>query len=70
MIDTQHQIDRLRPEMEKSATENNKFKNLIKKSFAEERIHIRDELEILYKKKKNEVKNQQSVVEMLITREM
>ena len=70
MIDTQHQIDRLRQEMEKSATENNKFKNLIKKSFAEERIHIRDEVEILYKKNKSEVKNQQSVVEMLITREM
>ena len=77
MTYTQHQIDRLRQEMEKSAAENNEFKNLIKKNLAEEKIHKRDEAEILYEKitilekqnqcLKNEVRNQQAVIEMLIT---
>ena len=41
----QHQIDRLRQEMERYAAENNEFKNLIKTSLAEEGIHKRDEAE-------------------------
>ena len=75
----QQQIDRLRLEMEKNVAEKNEFKNLIKKTLAEERIYKRDEVEILYEKitilekenqcLKNEVKNQQFVVEMLITRD-
>ena len=73
----QHQIDRLRQEMEKNTAENNEFKKLIKKNLAEERIHKRDEAKILYEKTtilekenlKNAVKNQQSVIEMLITRD-
>ena len=73
----QHQIDRLRQQMEKNAAENNEFKNLIKKALSEEKIHKRDEAEILYEKftilqkekqcLKSEVKNQQVVIEMLIT---
>ena len=69
----QHQIDRLRQEMEKNAAENNEFNNMIKKTLAEERIHKRDKAETftILKKKirclKNEVKNQQVVIEMLIT---
>ena len=36
----QHQIDALRQEIEKNATENHEFKDLIKKKkFTEERIH-------------------------------
>ena len=42
----QHQVDALRQEIEKNAAENNELKNLIKK--IEERIHKRDEEEILY----------------------
>ena len=38
----QHETDRLRQEMEKNAAENNEFKNLIKKTLAEERIHKRN----------------------------
>ena len=41
----QHQIDRLRQEMERYAAKNSEFKNLIKTSLAEERIHQRDEAE-------------------------
>ena len=73
----QHQIDRLRQQMEKNAAENNEIKNLIKKALSEEKIHKRDEAEILYEKftilqkekqcLKSEVKNQQVVIEMLIT---
>ena len=72
----QHQIDGLRQEIEINAAENNEFKNLIKK-ITEERIHKRNEAEILYEKitilekenqcLKNEFKNQQAVIEMLIT---
>ena len=54
--------------MEKNATENNKFTNLIKK-LAVERIQKRDEGKVLHKKIKNEVKDQQSVTEILITRD-
>ena len=46
----QHQIDALRQEIEKNAPENNEFKNLIKKKLTEERIHKRDEAEILHEK--------------------
>ena len=46
----QHQIDRLRQQMEKNAAENNEIKNLIKKALSEEKIHKRDEAEILYEK--------------------
>ena len=46
----QHQIDRLRQEMEKNAAENNELRIRLKKNLAEERIHKRDEAEILYKK--------------------
>ena len=46
----QHQIDALRQEIEKNAAENNEFKNLIKKKLTEERIHKRDEAEILHEK--------------------
>ena len=62
----QHQIDRLRQEIEKYAAENNELKNLIKNSLAEEKIHRRDEAEkltILEKENqciKNEVKIQQA----------
>ena len=69
----QHQIDRSRQEMEKNAAENNEFKNSMKKKLAKERIHKRVEAEILYEKitileKENQcLKNQQAVIEMLIT---
>ena len=76
MTYTQHQIDALRQEIEKNAAENNKFKDLIKK-ITEESNHKRNEAEILYEKitilekenqcLKNEVKNQQAAIEMLIT---
>ena len=46
----QHQIDRLRQGMEKNAAENKEFKNLTKKTYAEEKIHKRDEAGILYEK--------------------
>ena len=48
----QYQIDALRQEIEKNAAENNEFKNLIKKKkkLTEERIHKRDEAEILHEK--------------------
>ena len=46
----QHQIDRLRQEIEKNAAENNEVKNLIKKNLAEVRIRKRDEAEMLYEK--------------------
>ena len=46
----QHQIDRLRQGMEKNAAENKEFKNLNKKTYAEEKIHKRDEAGILYEK--------------------
>ena len=73
----QHQVDALRQEIEKNAAENNEFKNLIKKKITEERIHKRGKAETLYEKitilekenqcLKNEVKNKQAVIEMLIT---
>ena len=44
----QHQIKALRQKMEKNAPENKEFKNLIQKKLTEERIHKRDEAEILY----------------------
>ena len=76
MTNIQHQIDALRQEIEKNTPENNEFKNLIKKKLTKERIHKRDETEILYEKitilgeenqcLKNKVKNQQAVIEMLI----
>ena len=72
-----HQVDRLRQEIEKNAAENNESKNLIKKNLTEGRIHKRDEAKILSKNitilekenqcLKNEVKNQQAAIEMLIT---
>ena len=73
----QHQIDALIQGIEKNAAENDEFKNLIKKKLTEERIHKREEAEMLYEKitilekenhcLKNESKNQQVVIEMLIT---
>ena len=64
--------------MEKNAAEKNEFKNLINKNLAEGRIHKRDEAEIPYEKitilekenqfLKNNVKNQQGIIGMLITR--
>ena len=47
----QHQVDRIRHEIEKKVAENNKFQNFIKKgTLADERIHKRDEPEILHGK--------------------
>ena len=73
----QHQIDLLRQELEKNVTANNDFKNFINKKLADERAHKNDSAEILYEKirilekenqcLKNEIKNQQAVIEMLIT---
>ena len=73
----QHQIDALIQGIEKNAAENDEFKNLIKKKLTEERIHKREEAEMLYEKitilekenhcLKNESKNQQAVIELLIT---
>ena len=73
----QHQIDALRQEIERNVAENNKVENLIKKKKIEERVHKSDKSEIIYEKiailgkenqsLKNEVKNQQAVIEMLIT---
>ena len=77
MIYIQHQIDRLRQEMEKNAAENNEFKTLMRKTLAVEQTHKRQEAQIIYEKiivlekenqcLKNGVKNQQAVIEMLIT---
>ena len=73
----QHQIDLLRQELENKVTGNNDFKNFINKKLAEVRAHKNDSAEILYEKirmlekenqcLKNETKNQQAVIEMLIT---
>ena len=73
----QHQIDLLRQELEKNVTANNDFKNFINKKLADQRAHKNDSAEILYEKirmfekenqcLKNEIKNQQTVIEMLIT---
>ena len=74
----QHQIDALRQEIERNVAENNKVENLVKKKKKiEERVHKSDKSEIIYEKiailgkenqsLKNEVKNQQAVIEMLIT---
>ena len=69
----QHKIDALRPEIEKNAAGNNELKNLVKKTLTKERIHKREEAEILYeklrflKKKANVLKLRLAVVEMLIT---
>ena len=46
----QHQIDRLRQGMEKNAAENKEFKNLTKKTYAEEKIHKREKQEYFMKK--------------------
>ena len=73
----QHQIDLLRQELEKNVTANNDFKNFINKKLADERAHKNDAAEILHDRirmlekenqcLKNEIKNQQAVIEMLIT---
>ena len=76
----QHQIDLLKQELEKNATANNDFKNFTNKKLADERAHKNDSAEILnerirmLKKEnqclKNEIKNQQVVIEMLITNDI
>ena len=73
----QHQIDLLRQELENNVTANNDFKNFINKKLAGERAHKNDSAEILYERirilekenqcLKNEIKNQQAIIEMLIT---
>ena len=73
----QHQTDLLRKELEKNVTANNDFKNFTNKKLADERVHENDSAEILYERirtfekenqcLKNEIKNQQAVIEMLIT---
>ena len=73
----QHQIDLLRQELEKNVTEINYFKNFISKNLADERAHKNYAAQILYNRirmpekenqcLKNEIKNQQAVIEMLIT---
>ena len=73
----QHQIDLLRQQLEKNVTANNDFKNFIYKKLADEREHKNDSAKILYERirmlekknqcLKNEIKNQQAVIEMLIT---
>ena len=70
-------IHLLRQELEKNVTANNNFKNFINRKLADERTHKNDSAEILYEKirmlekenqcLKNEIKNQQAVIEMLIT---
>ena len=55
--------------MEKNATENNKFTNLIKKiSWGKD--SEKREGKVLHKEIKNEVKGEQSVTEILITRDV
>ena len=73
----QHQIDLLRQELDKNVTANNDFKNFINNKLAVERAHKNDSAEILHERirmlgkenqrLKNEIKNQQAVIEMLIT---
>ena len=73
----QHQIHLLRQELEKNVPANNDFKNFINKKLADEREHKNASAEILYEQirmlekenqcLKNEIKNQQAVIEMLIT---
>ena len=73
----QHQVDLLREELEKNVTANNDFKNFINKKLVDERAYKNDAAEILHGRirmlekenqcLKNEIKNQQAVIEMLIT---
>ena len=78
MTYTQYQIDRLRQEMEKNVAETKEFKNLIKKiqlrkGFTKEtkQEYFMKKLAFLIEKEnqclKNEVKNQQATIEMLMT---
>ena len=73
----QHQIDLLMQELEKNVTANNDFRTFINKKLADKRARKNGEAEIPYEiirmleKEnqclKNEIKNQQEVIEMLIT---
>ena len=73
----QHQIDLLRQELEKNITAINDFKNFINKKLSAERAIKNDSAEIFYERirmlekenqcLKNEINNQQTVIEMLIT---
>ena len=73
----QHQIHLWRQEPEKNITANNHFKNFINKKLANEKAIESDSEEIFLEKirmlemenqcLKNEIKNQQAVIEMLIT---
>ena len=72
----QNQIDLLRQELEKNITANNDFKNFINKNLVDDRAIKNDSAEILYERismlekenqcLKNNIKNQQAVIEMLI----
>ena len=63
----QHQVDALRQEIEKNAAENNELKNLIKKNWGKDSQKRRRRNTLWKWGSKNEVKNQQAVIEMLIT---
>ena len=73
----QYQIDLLRQKLEKNVPANSDFKNFINTKLADKRAHKNDAAESLHDRirmlekenqcLKNEIKNQQVVIEMLIT---